>query len=227
MRVICSALVITLCLAPAVLAGPVGPTPYLSAADSPWAAVSFSSFYLENFEDGALNTLGATSIGATSIVDAGNPFADSVDADDGTIDGSGTAGRSHYTTNGTAGIEYFFNAGDLGALPTHAGIVWTDLSGAADVFFEAFDSANLSLGVIAAGPLNDGLSTGQTAEDRFLGWTHPMGIARIRVYQSGSDMELDHLQYGIAVPEPTAAALLIGTCLAWCGVRRRTSRPCT
>jgi hypothetical protein len=222
-RVICSAIVLTLSLAPVVLAGPVGPTPYLSSADSPWAAISFSSFYLENFEDGALNTLGATSAGATSIVAAGDPFADSVDADDGTIDGSGTAGRSHYTTNGTAGIEYLFNAGDLGALPTHAGIVWTDLSGTADVFFEAFDSANLSLGVIAAGALNDGQSTGQTAEDRFLGWTHPAGIARIRVYQSGSDMELDHLQYGIAVPEPAVATLLIGACLAL-GVRRRYAR---
>jgi hypothetical protein len=223
MRAVCSAVALNLCLAAMAIAGPIGPTPYLSAADSPWAAVSFSSFYLENFEDGALNTLGATSTGATSIVDAGNPFSDSVDADDGTIDGSGTAGRSHYTTNGTAGIEYLFNAGDLGALPTHAGIVWTDLSGTADVFFEAFDSANLSLGVIAAGALNDGQSTGQTAEDRFLGWTHPAGIARIRVYQSGSDMELDHLQYGIAVPEPAVATLLIGACLAL-GVRRRYAR---
>jgi hypothetical protein len=208
MRAVCSAIALNLCLAAMAVAGPVGPTPYLSAADSPWAAVSFSSFYLENFEDGALNTLGATSAGATSIIDAGNPFADSVDADDGTIDGSGTAGRSHYTTNGAAGIEYLFNAGDLGALPTHAGIVWTDLTGTADVFFEAFDSANLSLGVIAAGALNDGQSTGQTAEDRFLGWTHPAGIARIRVYHSGSDLEVDHLQYGI-VPEPGMGALVV------------------
>jgi hypothetical protein len=221
MRAVC-AIALNLCLAAMAVAGPVGPTPYLGAANSPWALQPFSSFFLENFEDGALNMLGATSAGATSIVAAGDPFADSVDGDDGTIDGSGTAGRSHYTTNGTAGIAYLFNAGDLGALPTHAGIVWTDLSGVADVFFEAFDSANLSLGVIFAGALNDGQSTGQTAEDRFFGWTHPAGIARIRVYQSGSDMELDHLQYGIAVPEPAGAVLMIGACAALLGARRRT-----
>jgi hypothetical protein len=223
MRLSCSALVLSLCFAPIVVAGPVGPTPYLSTADSPWSAVSFSSFYLENFEDGALNTLGATSAGATSIVDAGNQFADSVDGDDGTIDGSGTAGRSHYTTNGVAGIEYNFNAGALGGLPTHVGIVWTDLSGSADVFVDAYDSASQLLGTIAAGALNDGLSTGQTAEDRFLGWVHPGGIAQIRIHQSGSDMEVDHLQYGI-VPEPAGGMLLMGACAALGGLRRRVPR---
>jgi hypothetical protein len=220
MRAVCSAIALNLCLAAMAVAGPVGPTPYLSAADSPWSAVAFSSFYLENFEDGALNTLGVTEAGATSIVAAGDPFADSVDADDGTIDGSGTGGRSHYTTNGVAGIEYNFNAGALGGLPTHVGIVWTDLSGSADVFFDAYDSANQLLGTIAAGALNDGQSTGQTAEDRFLGWVHPGGIAQIRIHQSGSDMEVDHLQYGI-VPEPAGGMLLVGACAALLGARRR------
>lgn len=201
--------VLGVCLAATSLAGPIGPLPYLSAADSPWAAVSFSQFYREDFEDGALNTPGVIAVGAQSINPAGGVFTDSVDGDDGAIDGSGTNGRSHYTANGVAGIEYSFNAGVLGQLPTHAGIVWTDLSDTADVFFEAFDSASLSLGVIAAGALNDGLSTGETAEDRFLGWEHAAGIARIHIYQSGSDMEVDHLQYGIAVPEPTGGALAL------------------
>jgi hypothetical protein len=223
MRAVCSAVAVNLCLAAMAVAGPVGPTPYLSAADSPWSAVSFSSFYLENFEDGALNTLGVTEAGATSIVAAGDVFADSVDGDDGTIDGSGTLGRSHYTTNGVAGIEYNFNAGALGGLPTHVGIVWTDLSGSAEVFFDAYDSASQLLGTIAAGALNDGLSTGQTAEDRFLGWIHPGGIAQIRIHQSGSDMEVDHLQYGI-VPEPATAVLVMGACLAIGCVRRRLPR---
>jgi hypothetical protein len=220
MRAVCSAIALNFSLAAMAVAGPVGPTPYLSAADSPWAAVSFSSFYLENFEDGALNTLGVTSAGATSVVEAGNPFADSVDADDGAIDGSGTAGRSHYTTNAVAGIEYNFNAGALGGLPTHVGIVWTDLSNSAEVFFDAYDSASQLLGTIAAGALNDGLSTGQTSEDRFLGWVHLGGIAQIRIHQNGSDMEVDHLQYGI-VPEPAAGMLLVGACAALLGARRR------
>lgn len=205
-------------------AGPVGPSAYLQASDGPWASLAFSQFHLENFEDGALNTPGVSAVGAESVTPAGGVFTDSVDADDGTIDGSGLNGRSQYTSGGAAGIEYSFNAALLGQLPTHAGLVWTDLSNSADVFFEAFDSASLSLGVIAAGALNDGLSTGETAEDRFLGWEHPAGIARIRIYQSGSDMEVDHLQYGVLVPEPSAAALAVIT--LW-GVRPRRRPPCT
>jgi hypothetical protein len=217
MKSVCFAGALSVGIAATSLAGPIGPSPYLSAADSPWASVSFSQFHREDFEDSVLSTPGVIAVGAQSVTPAGDVFTDSVDGDDGAIDGSGTNGRSHYTANGAAGIEYSFNAGVLGQLPTHAGVVWTDLSGAADVFFEAFDSASLSLGVIAAGALNDGLSTGQTAEDRFLGWESPAGISRIRIYQSGSDMEVDHLQYGIAVAEPTSAAmaLILSTTLAW------------
>jgi hypothetical protein len=192
-------------------AGPIGPSPYLSSADSPWSALPFSQFYLEDFEDGLLNTLGVTQSGGQSVTQAGNVFTDSVDGDDGTIDGFGTNGRSHYTTDGATGITYSFNVSALGVLPTHAGIVWTDLSGVADVFFEAFDVNNASLGVINAGALNDGVSTGETAEDRFLGWEDLGGISRIRIYQSGSDMEVDHLQYGILVPEPGTFALTLLT----------------
>ena len=70
---------------------------------------------------------------------SGGTFTDSVDADDGTIDGFGTDGRSHYAQDGTQGITYVFDSVVLGNLPTHAGLVWTDLSGTQDVFLEAFD----------------------------------------------------------------------------------------
>lgn len=196
-------------LVPASLAvGQVGPSPYLSLADSPWSSQAFTYFHLEDFEDGVFDPPGADANGATSILTAGGTFTDSVDADDGAIDGSGTNGRSHYTTNGIQGITYSFDATELGGLPTHAGLVWTDLSGTADVFFEAFDASGLSLGVINAGPLNDGNSMGQTAEDRFLGWTDPGGILSIRIYQSASDLEVDHVQYGRVIPEPITASLL-------------------
>ena len=36
------------------VAGPVGPSPYLSFADSPWTSQTFSYFHLEDFEDGVL-----------------------------------------------------------------------------------------------------------------------------------------------------------------------------
>ena len=200
-------------------AASVGPTPYLSAADSPWNSVSFSSFYLETFEDGLLNTLDVTAAGATNVSDAGGQFTDSVDSDNGPIDGFGISGRSHYTTSGTTGITYTFGTATLGQLPTHAGVVWTDLTGAADVFLEAFDQNSISLGILAAGALNDAVSTGETAEDRFLGWENPGGISSIRVYQSASDMELDHLQYGVAVPEPTTVGLALAA-MVLCYCRR-------
>ncbi|MEZ6069861.1 MAG: hypothetical protein R3C10_06175 [Pirellulales bacterium] len=76
----------------------LGPTPYLSAADSPFDLSSpGSTFHLEDFEDGELNTLGIHQLppGAlnATVMDP-SPTTDSVDADDGTIDGSGTAGHS-------------------------------------------------------------------------------------------------------------------------------------
>jgi hypothetical protein len=204
-------------------AASVGPLPYLSAADGPWANAPLAPFYLEDFEDGVLNTPGVSAAGAVAVSVAGDVFTDSVDGDDGAIDGSGRNGRSHYTGNGGSGIEYTFSSAVLGALPTHAGIVWTDLSNAADVFLEAFDGSNASLGILAAGDLNDGVSTSETAEDRFLGWTHPAGILRIRVYQSGSDMEVDHLQYGILVPEPTAWAMI--ACAGMLAAMKRRTTP--
>ena len=38
----------------------LGPSPYLSFADSPFNGGSFSYFHLEDFEDGSLNTPGVT-----------------------------------------------------------------------------------------------------------------------------------------------------------------------
>jgi hypothetical protein len=218
----------------------LGPLPYTSPADSPLAANPAWTTHIENFEDGVLNIPGVVEVplppGVGSedpppggvdpipgVVLPPGPNTDSVDGDDGAIDGSGRNGRSHYTGNGGSGIEYTFSSAVLGALPTHAGIVWTDLSNAADVFLEAFDGSNASLGILAAGDLNDGVSTSETAEDRFLGWTHPAGILRIRVYQSGSDMEVDHLQYGILVPEPTAWAMI--ACAGMLAAMKRRTTP--
>src|SRR6185503_10775980 len=113
-------------------------TPYLSFADSPLGGRNASYFYLENFEDHQLNTPGvAASAGGVTSVVFGSTLHDSVDADDGVIDGSGLTGDSYISANGAAGIRFTFNAAVLGSLPTHAGLVWTD--GAGQVSFEAFD----------------------------------------------------------------------------------------
>jgi len=195
-------------------AGPIGPSPYLSFADSPFNGGSFSYFHLETFEDHLLNTPGVTANagGVTSVV-FGPSIHDSVDADDGTIDGSGLAGDSYFSASGSSGVRFSFNAAILGSLPTHAGIVWTDGDGTTT--FQAFDALNNSLGIIGPVALANGSFNGETAEDRFFGWTNVGGISSILISNTSGGIEVDHLQYGLAasgtasVPEPGSLVLLL------------------
>jgi hypothetical protein len=206
-----------------------GPSPYLSSADSPFAGLPFSYFHLEDFEDGSLNTPGV-SVTAGAVVVSPGGTTDSVDADDGAIDGLGQAGHSLYSNAVLFSMAFQFDAGALGALPTHAGVVWTDVgfftSGdtfSGPVTAEAFDSASLSLGTI--GPVvmgGDGTVNGATAEDRFFGFSSPGGISRLVITMANSaDWEVDHLQYGRLVPEPAAVWLAI---VGVCGLAARRRR---
>lgn len=179
-----------------------GPLPYLQASDSPWSAIfSDPSFHFENFEDGLLNTPGVTANG--SVIGPGG-LTDSVDGDDGTVNGSGSLGRSYFRSSGSQGITFNFSEAVLGALPQRAGIVWTD--GAGSITFEAFDKNGVSLGILT-GTHADGGVSGSTAEDRFYGWENLGGIGSINIRNSSGGIEVDHLQYS-AVPEPTTMALL-------------------
>lgn len=168
------------------------------------------------------------------VLSAGG-LTDSADGDDGAIDGDGTAGHSWYST--TSSMTFTFNASELGVLPTHAGVVWTDVGftsvqdGFDSIIFEAFDGANNSLGIIGPSAVGDGQFGGQTAEDRFFGVTSFGGIGSIRITSSYStDWEMDHLQYGFSpltqtatAPEPATLALLaVG--IAGIGFARRRGR---
>lgn len=193
----------------------LGPSAYLQTSDSPWASeIGSSTFYLEDFEDLALNTPGVTASAGAPLAPGG--LTDSVDGDDGNIDGFGTAGRSFFASNGGAGVRFTFSSGTYGALPTHAGVVWTD--GGGTIRFEAFDGSGNSLGVIT-GNHADGGFTGTTGEDRFYGWVNPGGIGSILMSNNGGGLEVDHLQYG-AVPEP-ATMTVLGLGLASLVARRR------
>ncbi len=198
-----------------------GPTAYTSSANSPFNGVSFTYFFLENFEDGLLNTPGViASNGFVIDKNSGAGPVDSVDADDGVIDGSGLNGRTYFNNNGSQGVTFTFNALTLGSLPTHAGVVWTD--GLNPITFQAFGPGNVLLGSVTGNHADNNFNGG-TGEDRFYGVFSSVGSASIRIMSSGnSGIEVDHVQYGSSipsqvVPEPTTMFLL-GTGLAGIGV---------
>jgi len=199
--------VLTLLVAGATAhAGGVGPSAYLSFDDSPFKNLNLQNFHLEDFEEHLLYVPAVTgSPGGVASVVFGPSVHDSVDGDDGSIDGSGLNGDDWFS--GTPAVTFTFNAQVLGGLPTHAGVVWTD--GVDPIQLEAFDGNGNSLGIV--GPTNaaDGSFNGETAEDRFFGWTDSKGIGSIRLSSgSGGGIELDHLQYGgVAGAPPTGIPL--------------------
>ena len=217
-------------LSPAVGAAPVflGPTPYLSFANSPFNSGGFAYFHLEDFEDGALNVTGATASAGWSVLPPG-PLTDSVDADDGSIDGSAAAGRSFFSTLLSNSLTITFDAAALGSLPTHAGIVWTDVGpDFGQVSFSAVDANGTPHTGIGPFLLGDGTVASGTAEDRFFGVSDPLGIAQITISTNSTDWEVDHLQFGFkpaAVGEPGTLALLVAGVAGL--LRRRSKRTLT
>ena len=175
------------------------PYHYLSKADSPFLAeISAGSMYLEDFEDGDFDTPGLTQSG--SITTAGATLTDSVDGDDGAIDGSGLNGRNIF---GLGTLEFDPNV--LGDYPTRVGVVWTDGGQGALTTIEAFDRFGASFGKQTY-QFADGFITGETAEDCFVGAVHPSGISRLEIKNLQGGLELDHIQYGFDLrfaPTPT------------------------
>src|SRR5882672_11224983 len=116
---------VLLAVACAARAGAVGPSPYLSFDDSPFKSLNLQNFHLEDFEDHLLNVPGVSgSPGGVASVVFGPSIHDSVDGDDGAIDGSGLNGDDWFAS--PALVTFTFDAQVLGGLPTHAGVVWTD-----------------------------------------------------------------------------------------------------
>ncbi|MGH0029937.1 MAG: hypothetical protein ACQGVC_09110 [Myxococcota bacterium] len=181
--------------APAVRAQSVfvGPEPYLSTADTPTLFYAGgSATAVEDFEDCSLDHGITEPFGIPISFGGGGGCGtsvntDSVDADDGLIDGSGTMGKSWFGPNS---MTFTF------ASPvTAAGLVFTDGSG--DAYFAAFGPGNTLLGEIGPFVLGDGSTNGGTAEDRFFGVKDPDGIESIRIQMPGSGgVEVDHVQYG-------------------------------
>lgn len=168
------------------------PTPYLRPADTP-AAFAASPPFIEHFEDLHVHS----DLGLVGTLQTPGPSTDSVDADDGVVDGDGRSGISFRNT-GVVRVRFKTQ-------PASAGLVLTEV--AAPVSFEAFDGAGQSLGVRGPFSLPTG-SNGSTAEDRFLGVRHPSGISAIEV-RAGGNIEIDHVQWSVGAPAAGFGALAV------------------
>lgn len=199
-------------------------TPYLSSADIP-AGFYFGAApaLLDTLEDRSLDASLTGTHGA--LLDVGFGGArDSVDADDGLIDGNcgpQTAGRcvSWFNGNGAQGVTFTFVGS--GALPTAFGLVWTD--GGGTITFSAIGAEGQSLGSVSASGFADNSFGGTTGEDRFFGVQFAGGIRSITITNSAGGIEVDHLQYGAMapVPEPGSWALMAAGLAGMAGWKRR------
>lgn len=185
-------------------------TSYLDESDSPFDLFDpGSEFFLEDFEDGLLNAPGLSAFGGE--IRFPSAFTDSVDTDDGSLDGFGIGGHNYWAFFGTDGLgpvaRFEFNEKVLGALPTSAGLVWTDGNYFATTIFEAFGPNGESLG-FSEFIFGDDSHRGETGEDRFIGITFAGGISAIEIRADLGRIEVDHIQYGNLVPAPAAFGLL-------------------
>ena len=192
-----------------------GPTPYLSSNDIP---VGFYQgghpILLEDLEDNSLDSTLSANTGSIINAAAWGTLVDSVDADDGQIDGLGNGGHSWFSGDVT------FTFVGSGPLPTAFGLVWTDGSGT--ITFSATDASGQSLGTQSFSGIADNTFEGTTADDRFFGVQFAGGIKSITI-GTGGGIEVDHIQYGqmvSSVPEPTSALMLSLGLLGIGGLKR-------
>jgi hypothetical protein len=177
----------------------IGPIPYLSITNSPfYEGITNGTVFLETFESGALSVPGVLIL--RGYVSKDEPDVDSVDADDGRIDGDGSRGHSFFGS-GRIPLAYFaFDTNVLGRYPTKVGIVWTDGDASptrSHVSFRAFSPIEGEGGSISA-ELGDADRAGGTGEDRFFGIISSNGIESFTLSGSPGSffMESDHLQFG-------------------------------
>ena len=188
-------------------------TPYFSTANSP-LVTSSAGYQVETFEptSPSLATLGVTltTVNPSSVVQG-----ESVDADDGIIDGSGATGHSlaEPTTANATGATFTFNNLIIGAYPKSAAVAVTAYNGA-NLIFTVYDT---SMNVSGTDTLTN-VSTSTPTNDDFLFWgSDPAGIGAISVSSNNAFtfLFLDHLQYDtlntISVPEPGTFAFIIAS----------------
>lgn len=178
----------------------MGPDPYLSDKDAPFRFASRLRYKdLENFESGKIGALGVTI--SPGFIVGPHVFRDSVDGDDGAVDGLGRNGHTWAPEAETVTIS--FNAESIGKYPTHVAAVWTDVAyttgdyGYAYVTIAIHDREGKEVGSYDfESKFGDGSAIGETGEDRLVGAIWYGGISALKITCVGSsDWEIDHVQY--------------------------------
>jgi len=186
------------------------------------AMASAGNLSVENFEDGLVNTAGMSI--NRGVVRGATVTTDSVDRDDGHVDGLGQAGRS-FTSGSHKSISISFSSQN-GNTPQMAGLAWTDGRQNSIVVMKAWDRDGKYIGFLRA-RLGDLSRNGTTADDRFLGLTNANGISRIEIRSNYGGFEVDHVQFAygmVAVPVPPAAILGVAGLVGVGLLRRRFMR---
>ena len=217
------------CLVAAKGATLFGPSLYFQAQDSPFYGGIVDNtgerIYLEDFEDQELNTPfvrepeGLPYLQTTfrSRFDGG--AVNGVDGDDGSVDGMTFGGDTwigiNRASNGISSrLSFEFLPDEQGRYPRYVGIVVTrvfdpDLD--VDVlFFNEDDRLVFRDGEFDPKEWDDGFEDqivpGSPLLHRFIGLYHEDGIRHLRLFNVS---QVDHLQYGQSIPEPSVAGLLL------------------
>ena len=207
-----------------------GPSAYLQTGDTPAGFWCPCIGWIEDFElnsvDPFLTIDNGEILEPNTFSGLMNSVTDSVDGDNGPVDGLGNSGHSWFT--GASNPDDNQVTISFATPVKNAGLVFTDGdSSSTNVKLEAFDSAGNSLAVIDGGDLADDMFTGQTAEDTFLGFQNTdAGIASIQLsINAGIGIEIDHVHWQeacpVVVPEPASYATCFMALVGLAGLRRR------
>lgn len=174
--------------------------PYKSFDDSGLKALGdYWPLGLERFEAGKISVPGLTISPGFVLCDS--LYIDSVDEDDGSIDGYGREGCTWYVN--APKVTVSFDKETLGYYPTSVGIAWTDIGGGSPrdgygkIRFAVYDEIGTMVGErLYEEEVGDGQRTGETAEDRLVLVTWYGGIGAVSMtVETSSDWELDHVQW--------------------------------
>lgn len=204
-----------------------GPSAYLQTGDTPAGFFCAGCVgWIEDFElaegaDSFITMDNGELLGPNTFSGLMNSVTDSVDGDDGVVDGTGNDGSSWFADSNSVTVSFANTV-------KNAGLVFTDGDRVStNIRLEAFDSDGNSLAHIDAGDLADDMFTGETAEDTFLGFQDTDArIASITLsMDGGTGIEIDHVhwQEACVVPEPSTAIIALMGLLGLIGFRRRSN----